>query len=705
MSPLAHTGYYSMAIDGTDLRLKLARAMREVLWTTSTKRGGQRARPVGSGAGGGNPWGLVVRRNTQMCPASLSGWQLRVSLAATRVRGGLPLLVLDAVLVSFAYLIVLLARFDGLVPHAYWRNFPRFIPLALGVHLFAHAVWGLYGQMWRHASIQEARRVVLASAMAGIINLRWFLDGHRVLPASVLFLGPVIAMLLVGGLRFQSRLFAFRRVSSRQATRVLVIGAGESGAAILRDLARTAGSGLVAVAALDDDPRKQHLSLCGVPVIGGIDQMPAAVERFRAEQALLAIPSASSELVRRVADAADAAGLPLKVLPSVRELVDGRISVRDVRDLCIDDLLGRRQITTDRDAIDRILAGRRVLITGAGGSIGSEIARQVAASDPASLILLDHDETHLFESAASVEAACVQVLADIRDRSIMDKLMIRHRPEVIFHAAAHKHVPILEEYPCEAVATNVLGTVNVVESAANVGVERLVFVSTDKAVRPSSVMGASKRLGEQILLARAPQGSHYCAVRFGNVLGSRGSVIPTFMRQIAAGGPVTVTDPRMTRFFMSIPEAVQLVLQAAALADGGEIFMLEMGEPVRILDLAERMIRLSGRRVGIDVPLRVVGRRPGEKFAEELHSADEMPIPTHHPAVFKLRPAQLDARVLDAGITRLEELARHHDDAAVADVLFAIAGDAREDPSRSQREAGAETPRAQADRVQAMGMR
>jgi FlaA1/EpsC-like NDP-sugar epimerase len=452
-------------------------------------------------------------------------------MAAARVRCGLPLLVLDAVLVSFGYLIVLMVRFSGVVPLVVWRDFWRYLPFALAMQLCAHAVWGLYGQMWRHAGVKEAGHVVLASVTAGTLGVVWFLSDRHTIPATVIFLGPAIATMLVGGLRFHSRLFVFRRVTSRQATRVLVIGAGESGAAILRDL-RAPDSGLIPVAVLDDDPRKHHLCLCGVPIIGGIDQLPVAVERFRAERALLAIPSADSELIRRVASAADAVELPVMVVPSVREFVNGQISIRDLRDLSVD-LLGRQQIQTDLNGVRHILAGRRVLITGAGGSIGSEIARQVAQFGPASLVLLDNDETHLFEAAASVGAACVQVLADIRDSSRIHQLMVRHRPDVVFHAAAYKHVPLLEAHPCEAVNTNVLGTMNVVEAAAQAGVARLVFVSTDKAVRPSSVMGASKRLGEQILLARAPQGSRYCAVRFGNVLGSRGSVIPTFMRQIA----------------------------------------------------------------------------------------------------------------------------------------------------------------------------
>jgi len=433
------------------------------------------------------------------------------------------------------------------------------------------------------------------------------------------------------------------------------------------------GAGFVPVAVLDDDPRAQGRKLMGVPVVGGIDDLPEALGGLEVHQVVLAIPSADHSVVRRAVHAAEAAGLPLRVLPSVADLMSARVSMRDVRDLRIEDLLGRQQVTTDLDAVRRLLEGRRVLITGAGGSIGSEIARQVSDLGPASLILVDHDETHLYDVVASLDGPIVELLGDIRDADLLDEVFDRHRPQVVFHAAAHKHVPLLEDHPCEAITTNVLGTRTVVRAAKRSGVERFVFISTDKAVRPVNVMGASKRLGEQIMLAESPDDTRCCAVRFGNVLGSRGSVVPTFMRQIAAGGPVTVTDARMTRFFMSVHEAVQLVLQAAALATGGDIFILEMGTPVRILDLAQRMIRFSGSRAGADIEIRVTGVRPGEKLTEELCAPEERPEPTVHPSIVRVKPDRLDTELFVAGLDRLEDLARCNRNDEAAQLLLDLA--------------------------------
>jgi FlaA1/EpsC-like NDP-sugar epimerase len=380
--------------------------------------------------------------------------------------------------------------------------------------------------------------------------------------------------------------------------------------------------------------------------------------------------------VRRAADLADRAGLPMRVLPDVVDLVDRQATIRDLRDLRIEDLLGREQVETDFEAVRALLCGRRVLITGAGGSIGAEIARQVSSFDPAALLLLDHDETHLHDLCSGLPGESTQLLADVRDRAVLDRLFASHRPEIVFHAAAHKHVPVLESHPAEAVRTNSLGTRNVVAAAVEAGVERLVFISTDKAVQASSVMGASKRLAEQILLTSRPDGALFCAVRFGNVLGSRGSVIPTFLRQIDAGEPVTITDPRMTRFFMSIREAVQLVLQSAAMTRGGEIFVLEMGEPVRIIDLAQRMIRLAGRRVGSDVEIRIVGTRPGEKLVEQLHEAGESLEPTAHRSIRQIVPAPVDTSQVMAALDRLTWYADQGDDQALREELFRAAGGA-----------------------------
>jgi FlaA1/EpsC-like NDP-sugar epimerase len=420
---------------------------------------------------------------------------------------------------------------------------------------------------------------------------------------------------------------------------------------------------------LSDDPGDQGRSLLGVPVAGRIEDLPRLTTSLGLTYALLAVPDASRAVVRRAADAAEAAGIALKIVPDLGDvLANGRVA-RAIRDVRIEDLLGREQVRTDLDAVRRVLSGRRVMITGAGGSIGSEVARQVAAFDPATLVLVDHDETHLFETAGTLDHPCVQVLADIREARVVDELFDRHQPEVLFHAAAHKHVPLLELHPCEAIRTNVQGTGKVLHAAARIGVERVVFISTDKAVSPSSVMGASKWIGEHLVRMYAPKDAPWCAVRFGNVLGSRGSVIPTFTRQIEAGGPVTVTDPAMTRYFMSTSEAVQLVLQASTLALGADVFMLEMGEPVNILDLARKMIRLSGYAPGTDIPIVITGARPGEKLEEQLAWDEEIARPTAHEAIRRLHSRNVDADELRTAVEKLAALAAEGNDEAAAAFL------------------------------------
>jgi FlaA1/EpsC-like NDP-sugar epimerase len=599
----------------------------------------------------------------------------RLARRAARVRADLTLAVFDAVLAGMALAVVLSLRRQGVVTEDHWQGFLFFAPIAAATTVTVNWVWDLYGQMWRHASVLEARRIALAGLTTGGLLTALAALGPRLVPLSVIVLGTATATMGSGALRFQSRLFAVhRRIDEPSGLRVAVIGAGETGAALVRDMLRRERDGLVPVAILDDDPRTHGRACLGVRVVGAVSDLPEVAVERAVHQVVLAIPSASRELVRRAADLADQAGLPLRVLPDVVDLVDRQATVRDLRDLQIEDLLGREQVCTDYESVRALLRGRRVLITGAGGSIGSEIARQVSAFEPGALLLLDHDETHLHDVCSTIPGPATQLLADIRERTVVARLFDQHRPEVVFHAAAHKHVPVLESHPAEAVRTNALGTANVVAAANAVGVERLVFISTDKAVRPSSVMGASKRLGEQIVLAGRPEGARYCAVRFGNVLGSRGSVIPTFLRQIDSGEPVTITDARMTRFFMSIREAVQLVLQSAALVRGGEVFVLEMGDPVRIFDLAQRMIRLAGRRVGSDVEIRVVGMRPGEKLVEELHEPDEELRATEHPSIHKIEPGPVDAAEVDEALDRLSWFADQGDEAALRDSLFRLAG-------------------------------
>jgi FlaA1/EpsC-like NDP-sugar epimerase len=582
-----------------------------------------------------------------------------------------PLLPLDILLATAAYSLVLLLRFNGEVPSEYWHAFRRFLPIAIVVHVAANWLAGLYGQVWRYASIAEARRVLAAGFGSGLVLFVVSFATSKPMPRTVIILGALVVTYFLGGLRFQSRLFAFNRamVRSDAGLRVAIVGAGKAAASIVREMLDHPNEGLVPVVVIDDDRRKHGLSLLGVPVVSGTDGLAAAVKRFDAQQVVLAVTAADRSLVERVAEGAEAAGVPLKVLPGVREVVRGEPRVKDVRDLRIEDLLGRKQVVTDLEAVRALLCGRTILITGAG-SIGSEIARQVSQFEPSRLVLLDHDETHLHDAAAVLDAPTVQVLADVRNRDVVLDVFRKYRPDVVFHAAAHKHVPLLEDHPCEAISTNVVGTQNVVDAAVAVGVERFVFISTDKAVRPSSVMGASKWIGEQIVLASAPEGTRFCSVRFGNVLGSRGSVIPTFARQIATGGPVTVTHPNMTRFFMSVHEAVQLVLQASVFVEGREVFMLEMGEAVNIRDLAERMIRLSGHAVGTEIAIRINGPRKGEKLVEELCAPSERSEPTAHPSILRLLPVPLREGVLDDGILKLTELATCRRDDDVSRLLF-----------------------------------
>jgi FlaA1/EpsC-like NDP-sugar epimerase len=603
----------------------------------------------------------------------ISRWE-SLARRAARLRADLLFGSLDAVLYTAAFAGLMLLRFDGRVPEDYWRQFGRFLPFALALCLGGQWAWGIYEQLWRHASVHEARRLLVAGGtnLVVVVATNELLD--RPVPLSVAVLGTFVGTFLVGASRFQSRLVA----ASRRAAgglRVIVIGAGDAGAALVHDMLRSPKLGLVPVAFLDEDPSHHGRASMGVPVEGGIDDLEQVAADLGAHQVVFAVTSAAPELVRRAAYAAERAGLPIRIVPGVASLMRGQPTVHDLRELRIEDLIGRSQVSTDLDAVRAVLSGRRVLITGAGGSIGSEIARQVLSCGPARLVLLDHDETHLHDVASSLPgAAVVEALADIRDQAALADVFDRERPHVVFHAAAHKHVPLLERHPCEAVATNVLGTANTVQAAVDAGVERFVFISTDKAVEPVNVMGASKWVGEQVVLTTAPPATAYCAVRFGNVLGSRGSVVPTFARQIEAGGPVTVTDERMTRFFMSIEEAVQLVLQAAALAQGGEVFVLDMGEPVRIIDLAQRMIRLSGRRVGDDVSIEVVGPRPGEKLTETLWAPGEAPEGTAHPSILCLRPATVARDRLDAELMSFGHLVSERRANDVLGRLFALAG-------------------------------
>jgi FlaA1/EpsC-like NDP-sugar epimerase len=613
------------------------------------------------------------------------------------VRADIPMAIVDACIIVVVYTAMLLLRFELTVPSRYWRRFGIFVAIAVAVHLVANRLWGAYGQMWRHASVREARALLLAGASSEIVLLAAFSWPEDRVPISVVVVGPVVATLFMGAARFQYRLFAFRRSTSRPpGLHVAVVGAGSAGAAVIREMQRNDRIGMTPVVLVDDDRRLRGRSLHGVRVAGGIDDLGRIVGEYDVHQVLVAMGSPPPEVATRVAEEAAGAGVPVKILPDMADMIHDRVSVREARDLAIDDLLGRQQADVDFDEVRPLIRGRRVLVTGGGGSIGTEIAHQIAQLDPAALLLLDHDETHLHDAAQRLPEFTEQLLADVRDRAEIESVFDHARPDVVFHAAAHKHVPILEQHACQAVATNVFGTVNVVDAAARIDADRLVVISTDKAAEPASVMGASKWLAEQALLARAPSGRRYCSVRFGNVLGSRGSVIPTFQAQIDAGGPVTVTDPRMTRFFMSLREAVSLVVQASAVCENHEVFMLEMGEPVNVLDLARRMIELNGYAVDDDIRIEITGARPGEQLSESVHGEGEEILKTAWPSILALRPISLDPATVEHVLDDLGAIVASEDDRRAKERLLEATAFARRDAGKPGRDRD-ESPSAPGD--------
>jgi FlaA1/EpsC-like NDP-sugar epimerase/dTDP-4-amino-4,6-dideoxygalactose transaminase len=552
-------------------------------------------------------------------------------------RGTTSLRALDAGVVAFAWLVALIAGFEGAIPFGIRGSLP-YIVIPVITQLVVNQIVGLYGPVWRYASVDEALRVFIACALgtlAATFELAWVAN-LRDVTLPLLSAPPIAALLILvgcGGIRFQARLFALerQRVGRSNRLRTVIVGAGDLGVALALELNGRALADSTVVGFVDDDAQLTGRSLRGIAVLGVTHELEEICRKLNIDRILIALPNPSREQMREVVERA------LKTDAQVKLLSEGAHSLSDVlvknlRDLDLADLLGREHAPVDPVDIAEYISGAVVLVTGAGGSIGSEIARQVLRYGPARLVLLDRDESLLFETVTSLGQG-EAVLADIRDPARLREVFARHHPEVVFHAAAHKHVPILETHAVEAVQTNVLGTYTLARIAGEYGC-RLVHISTDKAAAPCSVMGASKRAAELVVLGvGAEHQLPFAAVRFGNVLGSRGSVVPTFFRQIVEGGPVTVTDPDMTRYFMTIQEAVSLVLQAGAMAEERKVFVLDMGQPVKIIDLARQMIRLAGYRAGQDIDIEIVGTRPGERLHEQLEDDAEVRSPTWHPSI------------------------------------------------------------------------
>ncbi|MEN6623009.1 MAG: nucleoside-diphosphate sugar epimerase/dehydratase [Smithella sp.] len=559
----------------------------------------------------------------------------------------------DASLFLLAHIVAYLFRFEFSIPHDRWAQIREIIIWLIPLKLIVFFFFGLYRGMWRYTSIRDfwliAQATFVSSLLAMVIML--YLNRFYGYSRAVFIIDGVLTFLFIGGLRILIRSYFTHFVSSYMNSdypikihlkKALIIGAGDAGEKILREIIENYQLPYKVIGFIDDDPQKKGRSIHGIPVLGNVDELEEILEAAEVQEILVAVPSASGDQIRRIVEACQRCAVSYKILPGMGELIDGRVSIKALRDISYEDLLGRKPVHLDITGIRSYLDGKTILITGCGGSIGSELCRQVIKYQPHSMILLDSCEANLFNIQLELQNEkyfrhCEAVLGHVQNQRLMDDIFKKYKPQVVFHAAAYKHVPMLEKNPWEAVFNNIIGSRMAMEMSLKHHVERFVLVSTDKAVRPTNVMGTSKRVTELIMQSLQGNSTKFMAVRFGNVVGSSGSVIPLFRRQIEQGGPVTVTHPDVNRFFMTIPEASQMILQAGAMGEGGEIFVLRMGTPVKIADMARDLIRLSGKEPDVDIKIIFTGLREGEKLYEELITVGEDILPTRHEKVMVLR--------------------------------------------------------------------
>ena len=607
-----------------------------------------------------------------------------------RSRNFYLMLLLDASLVAGAYYLAFYLRFDGDIPEGFLWLFSRSVAPLVVLKILIFFAFGLYRGMWRFTGLNDLRNVVAASLAATMTMIVYFTLLGRALgfPRSVFVIDFVMTLMFVGGARVAVRLIMNRGSGlpeglwgvDRTRKRIMVIGAGNTGEKVVREMMDSPAMKMRPVGFLDDDRGKLGKAIHGVPVKGVTTELGKFQHEF--DEVLIAIPSVKGPQMRAIVAACDKVGKRYRIVPNIGEVIGGQISIKTIRDVRYEDLLGREEVSLDSALLNRIYRGKRIMITGAGGSIGSELVRQAAKYQPAALGLVDFSEYNLFQvendSRRRYEYIPVEAyLVDIRVERAVRRAFAAFKPDVVLHAAAYKHVPLQELNPREAIFNNVKGSRTLVRIAGENGVERFVLVSTDKAVRPTNVMGATKRVAEMFVECmnggeRGAGGCRFMAVRFGNVLGSSGSVIPIFQEQIAKGLPVTVTHPEVTRYFMSTAEAAQLILQAGAMGEGGEIFILDMGEPVKIADMARDLIRLHGLEPDRDIPVRFVGLRPGEKLYEELITEGEGIKPTRHEKIRVIRGRHTDCPTLNAQIDDLIACAETSDHAAIKAKLHEI---------------------------------
>ncbi len=585
----------------------------------------------------------------------------------------LSLMVIDAFLINMAFYIGLLLRFDGQIQGQYLERYVGMAPVFTAVLLLSFLAFGLYQRLWQYASIGELISVIASVTVGMIANgiIFFFLApayGY-IVPRGVMVIAWLLIILLLGGSRLGWRLvrdYRFQNRSRQEEKRngkpILIYGAGDAGALLAKEIKSHYTGESTLIGFIDDDPQKQSVKLLGFPVLGNQARIAEIVEEYGIEEIILAMPSEERNQIRKIVEVCQQTSAGVKILPGMYDLIEGNVTVNQIREVKIEDLLGRDPVHVDLEGICEYLQDKVVLVTGAGGSIGSELCRQIVQYAPKQLLLLDHSENNVYEIEMELRDdydagdILIPLVKDVRDWKVIARVFASYVPQVVFHAAAHKHVPLMEVNPEEAIKNNVMGTYHVAKAADQYRAQKFVLVSTDKAVNPTSVMGASKRVAEMFIQHMDRQSStNYVAVRFGNVLGSRGSVVPLFKKQIAAGGPITVTDKKMIRYFMTIPEAVQLIIQVGAMAKGGEIFVLDMGDPVKIVDLAKTMIKLSGFEPYRDIDISFTGMRPGEKLYEELLSAEEGVNATFHKRIFIARPNGLHAQLIEDTMKRFDE--------------------------------------------------